>query len=68
MKISDFISVLSCDTVTVTYGGLARELDTHDPLMMEAYGDFLVEKATICAVNGETICEISVKTTICKAG
>ena len=68
MKISDLLSVLQCETVTVAYNGLARELDTDDPLMMAAYGEFIVPSAYVCVSDGKPVCEISVKTVPCKAG
>lgn len=68
MKISELLSVLSCDTVAVTYSGLSKEIDTSDPLTVAAYGDFIVEKATIFVLKGKSICEIAVKATLCKAG
>lgn len=68
MKISDLLSVLQCDTVMIGCRGLAREMDTGDPLMMAAYGDFIVEKANVYVLDGEPVCEITVKTTLCKAG
>lgn len=68
MKISELLAVLNCDTVTVECNGTARELDTNDPLMMAAYGDFIVDKATICSYDNKPYCEISVKTILCKAG
>lgn len=68
MKISDLLDVLVCDTVTVYHDGLARDLDTRDPLMMAAYGDFIVDNATICSYDNKPFCEISVKTILCKEG
>lgn len=68
MKISELLSVLKCDIITVECCGTARELDTHDPLMMAAYGDFIVDKATVYADGDKPSCEISVKTVLCKAG
>lgn len=68
MKISDLLSVLQCETVTVACNGLARDLDTRDPLMIAAYGDFIVDKATIGSCDNKPFCEISVKTILCKAG
>lgn len=68
MKISDLLSVLQCETVTVACNGLARELDTRDPLMMAAYGDFIVQSAYVYVLDGKPMCEVSVKTAFCKAG
>lgn len=68
MKISDLLSVLQCETVTVACNGMARELDTNDQLMLAAYGDFIVQSASVCVVGGKPMCEISVKTALCKAG
>ena len=68
MKISDLLSVLQCEIVTVACNGMARELDTNDPLMLAAYGDFIVQSAYVCVSDGKPVCEISVKTVLCKAG
>ena len=68
MKISDLLSVLQCEIVTVACNGMARELDTNDPLMLAAYGDFIVQNATVYVVDGKPMCEVSVKTAFCKAG
>ena len=68
MKISELLSVLECETVTVACNGMAREMDTNDQLMLAAYGDFIVQNATVCVVNGKPVCEVSVKTSFCKAG
>lgn len=68
MKISDLLSVLQCETVTVACNGMARELDTYDSLMLAAYGDFIVQNATVYVVGGKPMCELSVKTAFCKAG
>lgn len=68
MKISDLLSVLQCETVTVACNGMARELDLDDSLMLAAYGDFIVQSAYVWVSDGKPVCEVSVKTAFCKAG
>lgn len=60
MKISDLLPRLVCDAVFVEYGGLAREIDRNDALMVSAYGDFRVSSIRFSVSDGKTMCEISV--------
>lgn len=60
MKISDLLPRLVCDKVFVAFGGCAREIDRNDPLMVAAYGDFLVSTIRFSSVDGKSMCEISV--------
>ena len=60
MKISDLLPRLICDAVFVEYGGLSREIDRNDELMVSAYGDFLVSMIRFSSADGKTMCEISV--------
>lgn len=60
MKISDLLPRLACDEVFVEFGGCAREIDRNDPLMVAAYGDFLVSTIRFASVDGKSMCEISV--------
>lgn len=60
MKISDLLPRLDCDVVSVAYNGTARDIDRSDPLMVSAYGDFLVSFIRFYTVNGKSVCEISV--------
>lgn len=62
MSISELASVIHCDKLCVNFNGFKNEIDPSDQLQMAAYGDFLVDRADMYAVEGQTTCEITVKT------
>ena len=63
MTLKEFMKVAECDSVGVCSRGFLQELDADDDLMMEAYGDFVVEKAKFfhCPEEDKIACEITVK-------
>lgn len=62
MSISELASVIHCDKLCVNFNGFKNEIDPSDQLQMAAYGDFLVDRADMYAVEDQTTCEITVKT------
>lgn len=71
MSIREFLSVAVCDTYSIASNGCILALDPNDPLMMEAYGDFLVEKARFFREPGDDdmiLCEITVQTKAMRKG
>lgn len=68
MSISELASVLHCDKICINFNGFKNEIDPSDQLQMAAYGGFLVDRADMYAVEGQTTCEITVITSFMRKG
>lgn len=68
MSIFELASVIHCDKICVNFNGFKNEIDPNDQLQMAAYGDFLVDRADMYALEGQTTCEITVITSFMRKG
>lgn len=68
MTIRDLVTVIRCNKIFVNFDGFKNELHPEDQLQIAAYGDFIVDRADMYAVEDQTTCEITVKTSFLRKG
>lgn len=53
MTVKDAISVLPADEkIQIAYANIAYNFDRNDPLMLDAYGDYLIESLQAFEISG----------------
>lgn len=68
MTVSEFLSVVNCDSISIVNNGNLVPIEKDNELDMSAYGDFIVEKADFSATQNVAFCEITLKCTYLRKG
>lgn len=68
MTVREFLHTADVDEVSISHDGITTKIDRGNQLLVDAFGDYIIDKIRFATESEIIFCEITLKTSFLKKG